>query len=124
MKKASQIVSSALLQSKGPPLATPMRAEDTGRKMGKRATTGVQAKGKGKLINLPPEPKKRGRQSIKASMTPAEIAAEVKELLTDLRAAKDVDEKKRIRRALRLRGHRGGLGKAAPSTPKATPVAA
>ncbi len=58
-----------------------------------------------------PEEKKRGRKSLIESMTPSEIAKEIDELLATLAKSKDLDEKKRVRRALRLRGHRGGLNK-------------
>lgn len=39
-----------------------------------------------------------------------EVKAEVRDLLDELRTAKTTDDKKRIRRALRARGHVGGLG--------------
>jgi len=39
-----------------------------------------------------------------------QIKIEVRDLLDELRSAKTTDDKKRIRRALRARGHRGGLG--------------
>jgi hypothetical protein len=55
-------------------------------------------------------PKKRGRKSLAETLTPAEIKGEIDELLSDLRKSTDTDEKKRLRRALRLRGHLGGLG--------------
>lgn len=53
---------------------------------------------------------RRGRCSIE-EMGHKEIRTEVKELLQDLTAATDPDDKKRLRRMLRRRGHRGGLGK-------------
>jgi hypothetical protein len=41
--------------------------------------------------------------------SPETIAAEVAELIEELRNATEVDDKKRIRRNLRARGHMGGL---------------
>jgi len=53
---------------------------------------------------------KRGRRSLHEEMTPAEIEKEVKDLLAELKTSDDPEDKKRIRRALRRRGHTGGLG--------------
>lgn len=44
----------------------------------------------------------------------SDVRQEIDQLLNKLRAAKTIDEKKAIRRALRARGHRGGLGLRAP----------
>lgn len=60
-----------------------------------------------KTINPPAG---RGRKKLVDTMTAEEIKQEVKEFLNDLAASSDPEEKKRIRRALRLRGHFGGLG--------------
>jgi len=49
---------------------------------------------------------------------PKVIAAEVKELLEELAGSTVVDDKKRIRRLLRARGHYGGLGKMKPAVEK------
>lgn len=54
--------------------------------------------------------RKPGRKSLAQSLTPAELKTEVKDLIAELRGAKDQEDKKRIRRALRRRGHTGGLG--------------
>lgn len=51
----------------------------------------------------------RGRKAI-TERSKSEVRSEVKELLVDLHEAEDPDDKKRIRRALRRRGHTGGLG--------------
>jgi hypothetical protein len=59
---------------------------------------------------VPPKPT-RGRKKLSESLSPKEIKQEIKDLLRDLEVSTDPDEKKRIRRALRLRGHWGGLGK-------------
>lgn len=79
----------------------------------KTANKGKRAGAKSAAKSDAPATKKsgRGRKSLRESMTAEEIAAEIKELLNDLAAASSVDEKKRIRRALRLRGHAGGLQK-------------
>jgi hypothetical protein len=45
-----------------------------------------------------------------ADKSAKEIKHEVQILLDELRSAKTTDDKKRIRRALRARGHVGGLG--------------
>ena len=45
-------------------------------------------------------------------MPPKEVKQEVRELLLELSEATDVDDKKRIRRSLRRRGHAGGLSTA------------
>jgi Ni,Fe-hydrogenase III large subunit len=55
--------------------------------------------------------KARGRVSTRESMTPTELRESIKELLRDLADSTDAEEKKNIRRKLRLRGHVGGLGK-------------
>ena len=64
--------------------------------------------------------RKRGRKSLAEEMTPAELAAQIKGLLADLRDTDDQDEKKRIRRALRRRGHSGGLNVKAAKRKAAT----
>ncbi len=61
------------------------------------------------LIKLPEDSKVIGRK-LSERKTPAELKEEIKDLLSDLEGSTDPDEKKRIRRALRVRGHRGGLG--------------
>lgn len=56
--------------------------------------------------------RKRGRKSISASYTPAEIVTQIDELTAELEQAielGDIPAQKRIRRKLRLRGHTGGL---------------
>lgn len=53
---------------------------------------------------------KRGRRALTESLTPDELQAEIDGLLAALKKAGDTDEKKAIRRALRRRGHKGGLG--------------
>lgn len=55
------------------------------------------------------ELRKRGRKSIAESMSAQEIGDEVKGLLAELTGTADQEAKKRIRRALRRRGHTGGL---------------
>jgi hypothetical protein len=57
------------------------------------------------------ELRKRGRKSIEESMTPDEIQGEINDLLAELQSTDDQDRKKIVRRALRRRGHMGGLGK-------------
>ena len=52
---------------------------------------------------------KVGRKSLADSLTPEELEGQVQELLAELRKSDDPDDQKRIRRALRLRGLRGGL---------------
>jgi hypothetical protein len=52
---------------------------------------------------------KRGRISLR-DQDPETVAEEIEELIVDLKHSTDLDEKKRIRRALRRRGHAGGLG--------------
>lgn len=54
--------------------------------------------------------RKRGRKTIEETCTATEIKKQVSDLLKELKGATDVDEKKRLRRALRRRGHVGGLG--------------
>ena len=76
--------------------------------------------GNGEVMNINPNDcaireTKRGRASIINTLTPIEIEEEVTGLLEDLQSADSTDEKKRIRRALRTRGHRGGLGLRAPT---------
>jgi len=44
------------------------------------------------------------------AMTPEQIAGEVKDLRAELAKSTDMGRKKRIRSALRRRGHRGGMG--------------
>lgn len=53
-----------------------------------------------------------GRKSLEQSIGAEAVAEQVKDFLGDLGKAKSQDEKKRLRRLLRRRGHRGGLGKA------------
>lgn len=52
---------------------------------------------------------KVGRKSLVESLSPEELDEQIQGLLAELRASSDPDDQKRIRRALRLRGHRGGL---------------
>jgi hypothetical protein len=67
---------------------------------------GKRAKGK---APAKPAPKpKRGK--LIDTLSPSELKHEISVLLNDLKASKDGEEKKRIRRALRIRGHMGGLG--------------
>lgn len=54
--------------------------------------------------------RKAGRKSLAQTMSPAEMAKEVKGLIGELEGAKTIDDKKRLRRLLRRRGHAGGLG--------------
>lgn len=54
--------------------------------------------------------KNAGRRALN-EMTPTEIKNEIAELLDDLRNATNADDKKRIRGALRRRGHTGGLNR-------------
>jgi hypothetical protein len=54
--------------------------------------------------------RKRGRKPLEETLSEAEINKQVRDLLKELKVATDVDDKKRIRRALRRRGHAGGLG--------------
>ena len=51
-----------------------------------------------------------GREKIVAQLSPEELKKEIDALIAELRSATDMEEKKKIRRKLRLRGHRGGLG--------------
>lgn len=65
-----------------------------------------------------PEPKKdkppvkgrRGRRPIAETLTADEKKKEIRELLKQLTESTKPDEKKSLRRALRLRGHSGGMG--------------
>ena len=84
-------------------------------KKGKRAVTNASAPApvaaddveiKGKPIALPSEP---GAKKLTESKTPAQLKKDIDELLDLLRSSTSKNEKKRIRRALRTRGHRGGL---------------
>jgi len=81
---------------------SPRLAEATQPKGGKRA----------KKLITPPEDK-RGRMSLISSLPEKELKAQVADLLGQLKKTIDGDEKKKIRRALRVRGHVGGL-----NTPK------
>ena len=62
-----------------------------------------------KKVTHPNRKGKKGRRSI-GELPKEEVKAEIVEFLDDLRKATDPDDKKRIRRSLRRRGHRGGLG--------------
>ena len=53
--------------------------------------------------------RKRGRASIREELSQSELSSEIKDLIADLKACDDQDEKKRLRRMLRRRGHTGGL---------------
>lgn len=50
-----------------------------------------------------------GRGKIVDRLTTEQLAAEIASLISELKATADGNDKKRIRRALRLRGHKGGL---------------
>lgn len=98
--------------------ATTTEPEKVGSKKGKRATfakpipqptAGTKGKVKKQYPATEAQPP-RGRRKLKDALSPREIQAEVDELLGELRATQDPEEKKRIRRALRHRGHFGGLG--------------
>lgn len=54
--------------------------------------------------------RKAGRRPLAQTMTAKELASEVDGLLEQLGKAKNEDDKKRLRRLLRRRGHQGGLG--------------
>lgn len=54
--------------------------------------------------------RKRGRRAITEVLGEGELKAEVDLLLAQLRGAKNDEDKKSLRRMLRRRGHRGGLG--------------
>ena len=53
---------------------------------------------------------KRGRKKLQESTTKQDMKLDIKELLDELKKSKDAEDKKRIRRLLRRRGHQGGLG--------------
>lgn len=55
---------------------------------------------------------KRGRRSVIEELTPTALKADIAKLIKDLKATDDQDEKKRLRRALRRRGHTGGINAA------------
>lgn len=86
-------------------IAKPDMSATTSHPKGKRAKGGQIATPE--EMNATTTRKQRGV----ASMSPSEVKTEVSDLLKQLADATDVQDKKRIRRALRLRGHRGGLGK-------------
>ena len=50
-------------------------------------------------------PRQSGRRSLEQEHSPEEIAEQIESLLQQLSTSTDIDEKKRIRRALRRRGH-------------------
>jgi len=52
----------------------------------------------------------RGRKALLVSLSDKELHAEIKQLMDELTSCDDHDEKKRLRRMLRRRGHQGGLG--------------
>jgi len=51
-----------------------------------------------------------GKGKLTERLSADQLKAEIKGLLTDLRSTTDQNAKKKIRRALRTRGHFGGLG--------------
>jgi hypothetical protein len=64
-----------------------------------------------KLTKDTPLPKEgRGAGKLTERLSPAELEKEVQGLLKELKASTDGEDKKRIRRLLRARGHKGGLG--------------
>ena len=52
----------------------------------------------------------RGRGKLTATLNDAQLKGQIDKLLSDLRSTTDQRAKKKIRRALRTRGHFGGLG--------------
>lgn len=81
-----------------------------GTNKGKRAVSnGSKGDGKSEGVKKKEEPEKRGRKSLTASLSAKEKQEQIDDLLDELRKSTDPDDKKRIRRALRARGHRGGL---------------
>jgi len=52
----------------------------------------------------------RGRQALLTSLSTKELHSEIAQIVKELKATTDRDEKKRLRRSLRRRGHKGGLG--------------
>lgn len=75
---------------------------------------GGKVQGKGAEVIKPGKGKGKGPGKEPTVREDASKAEQVKDLLDELRAATDPDEKKRIRRKLRARGHRGGLGAERP----------
>ena len=54
--------------------------------------------------------RKAGRKSLAQSMSPDDLQADIEDIMGQLGKAKNEDDKKRLRRMLRRRGHTGGLG--------------
>jgi len=52
----------------------------------------------------------RGNAKLTDRLSADQLSAEIEGLISDLKATTDQRAKKRIRRALRTRGHFGGLG--------------
>ena len=85
-------------------------APDLGAKKGRRAV---------QVIGANPPTETSAKKGPLANLSPKEREEQVSELLDDLRNEKDPDQKKRIRRALRARGHYGGLGSKGAAKPDA-----
>lgn len=88
------------------PVVTPTKQQALKTAKANKPRPNLHVKTKGKRAT--PTPPKRGKLIV--TLSPSELKAEIRELLDDLKSSKDPDEKKRIRRSLRVRGHRGGLG--------------
>lgn len=61
------------------------------------------------VVVTPPVVASKGRAKLVDTLSIDEVKGQVEGLLSRLRVTTDANEKKKLRRALRLRGHRGGL---------------
>lgn len=69
-------------------------------------------------IELPKDP---GATKLTDKLTPEQLKQQINDLLDELRGSTSKNDKKRIRRMLRSRGHRGGLGVVKATTKPADP---
>ena len=90
------------------PVVTPTKSQALKSAKASKAKPNLQVKGK-RAVKSAPTVRKFGRGKLIDTLKPDELKAEIREFLDDLKASSDPEEKKRIRRALRLRGHHGGL---------------
>lgn len=91
------------------PVVTPTKREALKTAKAAKPRPNLHVKPNGKRAKAKHLPPKRGK--LIETLSPSELKAEIIQLLDDLEASNDPEEKKRIRRSLRVRGHVGGLGK-------------
>jgi hypothetical protein len=106
-------------------MALGSKAKKVGKNAKKAEVSQISGQEGKKKLALPEDKHKKdatkqgvGRTTL-ANMSETQKKEEIEELLADLAKSTDVEEKKRIRRNLRARGHYGGLSSNGKRTGKA-----